>query len=573
MKKTIAVLLLLTMVFALCLKPVSIPQILRSAQENKAHTQWRESARNADADVYFYDDGLYYAQTDPKNIVSFTDNFAYVNNEMIVYFKEDTSASEKQSVFDSLGATVVGYTDILNKYQLQLPEEKNFFDLQCLCTKIRAEKNVLFASCNIAAHRSEDVVPDDPWLHDDGTPAAPKWDDDYVYGGNWWLTATQTTSAWDHAGAFHPISVGILDGGFDVDHEDLQGKISFPTKYYERTNLPDSHGTHVAGIVSANANNKIGITGICDNAKLLCVDWEPEKDAGQYWSTDERVFTGIIALIRHGAKVINMSLGSSSGFEKSKRLNWEIGCYFEGMLFSYTVASLLARGYDFLIVQSAGNGDKDGDPCDSRYNGSFASITKRNAFTGLTGISKQQVLDHIIIVGSSTYAHKDTEFYQSSFSNYGDGVSIFAPGSFVYSTDLEERGSYSYKSGTSMAAPVVTGIAALTWSVNPALTGAQVKSIICDPSNTIYTCKNYYREDEIDIPSYPMINAKLSVEAALKTIEPQPPEEPSTETETTEEESSTFEPITIPTYTFTMPTVHGNSADPIVEKFRGEIGE
>ena len=575
MKKAIALVLLLTMVFALCLKPVSIPQMMRSAQDNRAHTQWRENARSSKTDVHFFDDGLYYAETDPKNIVTFADNIAYVNNEVIVYFKDDTTASEKQSVFDTLGASVVGYTDILNKYQLQLPEEKSFFDLQLLCTKLRAQKNVQFASCNIAVHRTEDVIPDDPWLHDDGTSAAPKWDDNYVYGGNWWLTATQATSAWDHTGAFHPICVGVLDSGFDTNHEDLQGKFSFPNKYYESANIPESHGTHVSGIISANANNKIGITGICDNARLLCVDWEPEKIAQQNWSTDERIFTGVISLIRHGAKVVNMSLGASGGFEESKRFWWNIGMYFEGMLFSYTVASLLAKGYDFLIVQSAGNGSKDNEPCDSYFNGSFASITKRNAFTGLTGISKQQVLDHVIIVGSSTYAHKDTEFYQSSFSNFGAGVSIFAPGSYVFSTDLEERGKYSYKSGTSMAAPVVTGIAALTWSVNPALSGADVKNIICNPENTIYTCKNYYWEDEIEIPSYPMINANLSVEAALRTIEPiQPPEESTTDTETTETETETeTELATEMSPRSTMPIVRGNSADPIVEQFRGEIGE
>jgi subtilisin family serine protease len=257
--------------------------------------------------------------------------------------------------------------------------------------------------------------------------------------------------------------------------------------------------------------------------------------------------------------------------------------YLEGMLYSYTVASLLARGYDFLVVQSAGNGSKADEPCDSYYNGSFASITMRNAFTGLTGISRQEVLNHVIIVGSCTYAHKEKDFYQSSFSNYGDGVSIFAPGSWLFSTDKKENGNYSYKSGTSMAAPVVTGITALTWSVNPSLTGAQVKAIVCDPANTVYRCVNYFWEDEIDIPTYPMINAKLSVEAAIRTlglpVEPVEPTEPVSEepeSETAPTAPITVPPITVPSMTApspTQPLVHGNSADPIVEKFRGEIGE
>ncbi|MBQ7543037.1 MAG: S8 family serine peptidase [Clostridia bacterium] len=571
MKKTIASVLLLTMLCALCIRPVSLPQALRSMQETRAHTQWRETANKTGNDVRVYDDGLYYSETDPKNIVNLTDHMAYVDNEVILYFKDDVTAAQKQKLFDSLGASVIGFTDILNKYQLHLPSQKDFFELQLLCTKLRAQPTVQFASCNLAMQLTEDVVPDDPWLHEDGTSAADGWNDYDVYGGNWWLTATQTTSAWDYADRFHPISVGIVDSGFDTGHEDLQGKISFPTSYHQRTNYPSSHGTHVAGIISANANNKIGITGICDNAKLLCVDWEPEKSKGQTWSTNERIFTGVISLIKHGAKVVNMSLGSSGAYEDSKKFSWNFSMYFEGVLYSYTVASLLAKGYDFLIVQSAGNGSKNNEPCNSYYNGSFCSIKKNNVFTGLTGIKKQTVLDHILIVGSSTYAHKGTEFYQSSFSNYGDGVSIFAPGSYIYSTDLETNGKYSYKSGTSMAAPVAAGIAALTWSVNPALTGAEVKSILCDPKNACYSCINYYWDGDINIPTYPLINAKLSVEAALKTLGlPEEPQEPTTEEPVSEEPTS--EPESIPIIT-TAPLVYGNSEDRIVEQFRGEIGE
>lgn len=571
MKKSIAFLLLLTMLCTLSLHPIPLPQLLLSMQEIRVHKNWRESATQKN-DVHIFEDGLYYSETDPKNIMNLSDHAAYVNNEIIVFFKDAVSVREKQSLFDSLNASVIGCADILNKYQLLLPDEKNFVELQILCTKLKTNRLIQFVCCNMALHLTEDVVPDDPWLHDDGTSAAPNWDESYVYGGNWWLNVTNTPSAWDHADVFHPICVGIVDSGFDTNHEDLQGKITFPSKFYEKRNIPDSHGTHVAGIISANANNKIGITGICDKANLLCVDWEPDRSAHQFWSTDERIITGIIALIKNGAKVINMSLGSSGGYEKSKTFMWNISMFFEGMMYSFIVASLLARGYDFLIVQSAGNGSSADEPCNSYYNGSFASITKRNAFTGLTGITKQQVLDHVIVVGSSTYAHSGTEFYQSSFSNYGDGVSIFAPGSFIYSTDIESRGKYSYKSGTSMAAPVVTGITALTWSVNPALKGAEVKRIVCDPANTRYTCKNYYWDEEIDIPTYPMINANLSVESAIKTLGiPTPPAEPPIEENSTE--VSETETVTWIVPHPTIPFVRGNSENPIVERFRGEVGE
>ena len=580
MKKTVLGISFVVFLCALFIKPDIFPQLVSSmdtAKETRVHTTWKQEAEQS-GDVCSYEDSVYYTQTTQTQIIPLSEHFAYINNEVIVYFKDGTPLAKKEALIDSVQANVIGYTGILNQYQLQLPEEKTLAALQSLCLKLRADKAIAFASPHFAQHLREDAVPDDPWLEpDSGYSAAGNWNESYVYGGNWWLTATQTVSAWDYAEYFHPIRIGILDSGFETDHEDLQNKISFPSKMHKRTNFPSSHGTHVAGIISANANNKIGITGICDNAELICVDWEPEKKE-QYWSTDERIFTGVIALIKSGAKVINLSLGASGGYEEKKSFQWNIGMNFEGMIFSFMMASLLSRGYDFLIVQSAGNGNKSNAPCDSFYNGSFCSIRKQNIFTGLTRISKQEILDHILIVGSSTSSHKKTTFYQSSFSNYGDGVSIFAPGSFVFSTDLKEKGGYSYKSGTSMAAPVVTAIAALTWSVNPALTGPQIKSILCDPNNSIYKVENHYW-DEMEIPTYNMVNAKLSVEAAIRTLgEP----EPTTEEETTEAESVTEENswIVHPTIPATKP-VQANRDVPIlkdsdeadIERFRGEIGE
>lgn len=514
------------------------------------------------------DDELYFTETPQEHIASFGESLGYADNELIVYFKDNATQAQKQSVFDTLGAHVIGHTSIINKYQLQLPEKKSFAGLLALCAKVNLRKSVALASCNMALQLKEDVVPDDPWEDEEGNHYA-NWDESNVSNGNWWLTATQLPSAWENEKYFHPIRIGILDSGFEVDHEDLQGKISFPSKFHQKANRPESHGTHVAGIISANANNKIGITGICNNAELMCVDWQPDENSNQVWSTNERIFTGFISLVRSGAKVINMSLGSSGSFKEEEKWKWNFTMYLEGMLFSFTMSKLLQHGYDFVMVQSAGNGMKNGDPCDSYYNGSFCAITKRNAFTGIGRIKKQDILDRIIVVGSSTYAHNKDVFYQSSFSNYGDGVSIFAPGSWVYSTVLKEEGKYGYKSGTSMAAPNVTGITALTWSVNPDLTGSQIKKIVCDPDNTIYTVRNYYN-DTMEIPDYRMINAKRSVEAAIATLNL--PQEPELTTDISEKTTES-EPSHTVINAADNPILSDKSDEKIIEQFRGEIGE
>lgn len=578
MKKTV---LLLSLVFLLCalfVKPDCLPQMIRSAETarvTKANAEWKTTAENSGADVRAFDNDLFYTETPAENMVKVGNVFAYANNELIVFFKDGTSLREKQSVFDSLNAKVIGCISVIHKYQLQLPQAKTFSALQAQCASLQTNRHVELACCNIALQMTEDAVPDDPWLEPDGYPAAATWSESDVRGGNWWLTATQMPSAWDYQAYFQPIRVGIVDSGFCTEHEDLQNKITFPHAFFRSTNRPNSHGTHVAGIIGATANNQIGVTGICDNAELMCVDWEPEEGE-QKWYTSERIFTGIVALVLNGAKVINMSLGSSHAFEQEKQFRWKLASNMEGIMYSYMIASLLRIGYDFIVVQSAGNGDANRDPCDSFYNGGFCAITKKNAFTGLTGISKQEILDHLIVVGSSTSAHDKTTFYQSVFSNYGDGVSIFAPGSSIFSTDLPEKGGYSYKSGTSMAAPVVTGIAAMTWSVNPKLTGQQVKKILCDPQNSVYTVENHYNET-MDIPTYRMINGKLCVQAAIRTL---PESERLTEPVITETET---EPDSIPfhpTVPFTIlqaneeePLLNDRSDDAYIEQFRTEVGE
>lgn len=558
MKKNVLYIGLIFLLCALFVMPANLTRVLPAAQKNVSPPDLTDSE-------------LYYTETPESHIATLGDSVGYADNELIIFFKDGATERQKQSLFDALQAKVIGHTEVLNKYQLQLPQAKSYAGLLALCAKAKLHSKVAFASCNFALQRREDVVPDDPWNNPEigDLYYVPDWDEKNLNGRNWWLNATQTPAAWDHEELFNHIRIGIVDSGFESEHEDLEGKIDFSSNFQRKRNIPDSHGTHVAGIISANANNGIGITGICDNADLLCIDWSPIEDAGQKWSTDERIFTGFISLVIHGAKVINLSLGASHNYdpeEKNKKM--DIGMFFEGALFSFTMATLLNIGYDFIVVQSAGNGDKNDDPCDSYYNGSFCTVKRSNAFTGFGKATKDDVLNRIIVVGSSTKAHKDDVFYQSSFSNFGDGVSIFAPGSSIYSTILISEDKYGYKSGTSMAAPVVTGITALTWSVNPKLTGAEVKQIVCNPKNTIYTAQNYYN-DTMDIPEYPIVNAKLSVEAAMRTIglEPEPT------TDISEEPTSEPEQDHTVINAEQKPFLPGRSDQKTIEQFRGEIGE
>lgn len=445
-----------------------------------------------------------------RRVVRFDDNTGYIDDLVLVFLKPNTSLLQRYRAFRSVGGYGIGFSEPVNLFVLNASFDGHD-DLERLCAKLMENEQVVFACGSYALRRSEDFTPNDPF---DGFS---RWDESNPAGSNWWLEAVDARNAWGYRSFFNPINVGIIDSGFDALHPELEGKISFPNKLLEKQNIPGSHGTHVAGIIAAQADNAYGISGLCTDASLICVDWQAEE--GQRWISDVRIVFGVGYAIKAGAKVVNLSLGSSGSIPDGKAAYPQLWMDAEAALMSVYTALLISLGYDFIAVQSAGNGDKDGNPVDAFNNGTFSCLNNRNTLEIVPGVTKQDVLDRVIIVGS-VRNRGNGEFVQSSFSNVGPNVSICAPGSSVYSCDLEERGYFSYKSGTSMAAPVVTGITALVWSVNPALTGAQVKAIVCDPQNTKYEVPPIDDRHWADagFRSYPMINAQLAVEAAVGAL-------------------------------------------------------
>ncbi len=540
--------------------------------EAETHAQLKQAALEVDAlNIVNAGGADFYRDAGAQDVERLSGEVGYIADEVLILFEDGVSILNKLSLFAEIGGTVVGYTAILNQYQIKI-DARPFDELNFLCETLTQRDDVALAVCNMAFQRHEAAVPDDPWTNSGGGDEAYGWNESAPDGGNWWLEATETVSAWDYGDYFNSIKVGVLDGGFDTAHEDLAGKISFPSRWFERRSAPSSHGTHVAGIIAAKANNQKGITGICDKAELVCVDWEADSD-DQHWVNEERIVTGFIALVKSGAKVINLSLGSSGSFEKKYEYFWNIGMDIEAGFFSLVISRLLARGYDFVVIQSAGNGDGDeGDPCDAYYNGSFACIREDNCFVGLSRVSKQDVLDRIIIVGSAVNVRDGESYYQSSFSNIGDTVDVCAPGSWVFSCDTAENGYYSYKSGTSMSAPVVTGIAALVWSVNPALSGAQVRDIVCSPQNSRYNTVVYFYENLQDYV-YPLVNARLAVEAAIATLPTESETETETETETQAESGAQTPAPADGGGTTTKFFVESNFSADLAESYRGETGE
>lgn len=198
------------------------------------------------------------------------------------------------------------------------------------------------------------------------------------------------------------------------------------------------HGTSVAGIIGA-LDNEFGITGIAKNVQLMILRVVPNGD-----ERDKDVALAIRYAVRNGADVINCS------FAKDYMMHPE---------FIYD-AMKEAENAGVLIVHSAGNESRNHDKKPAYPNGFYADGTHAQNWMNI----------------GATMA-KDSKNMIAYFSNYGKkSVDVFAPGTELKTTALNNE--YTITSGTSIAAPVVSGIAAVLKSYYPQLTAAQIREII-----------------------------------------------------------------------------------------------
>lgn len=447
---------------------------------------------------------------DILDITKVNDNSGFVNNKVMVFVNKDTKFLEKRSLFRNSGGVLVGWSTPADLYVIHYPVSMTYDEVLEKCNEL-SEKEGVELAIPVAARRRDtqyNSTPNDSFSADSGKTI--EWDEKDPSGRNWWLEAIQARQAWDYSNYFSTVNIGIVDAGYDLDHPDLEGKISFPSTLHALRNSVDSHGCHVAGIIGAKHNNGVGIAGVCDNSNLICVDWTP--GLFQFWFTELAIFFGFSSVVQAGAKVVNFSLGTSSSLTGEEMTQYEET--FVPMAVSYMMSSLLSKGYDFIAVQSAGNGDYYSDPIDARYNGHFCNINEINIFTGSNNIPVSEILDRIIIVGSVSNEGSG-RYVQSDFSNTGSKVSIAAPGEKIYSCSA--YGDYTELDGTSMSAPIVTGVASLVWSVNPSFKGTEVKKIVCEANEAVAEINretNYFYN--VELVEYPVVNAKLAVEEAIR---------------------------------------------------------
>lgn len=213
---------------------------------------------------------------------------------------------------------------------------------------------------------------------------------------------------------------------------------------------PDAfHGTHVGGIIGATRGNGIGMDGVADNVRIMTVRAVPNGD-----ERDKDVANAIRYAVDNGASIINMSFGK--GYSWNKKI--------------VDAAVKYAAKKDVLLVHAAGNSSLDTDTEDNFPTDIYA---KKGFFGG------KKTAKNWLEIGALNW--KSGEDTPAPFSNYAaKNVDVFAPGMAIYSTTPDDN--YRNAQGTSMASPVVAGVAAVLRSYFPELSAKDVKKIIMETS-------------------------------------------------------------------------------------------
>jgi subtilisin family serine protease len=320
------------------------------------------------------------------------------------------------------GGTVVGGIPAIGAVQVSFPSAAA---LDAALPRLRTAPGVREAQAERThtAHKS----PKDPFL-----------------SYQWGLYKVGAPKAWDReTGTKNPVVVAVIDTGVDLQHPDLLGHVQAGKNVVANNDDPrddNSHGTHVAGIIAASTNNKVGVSGMSWGATILAVKVLGADGSG----SDCDVALGIVSAADAGAKVLNLSLGAESS-----------SC--GGVM---QLAVNYARDKGSMVVVSAGNGAKKGNKPTSPAN-----------------------CDGVLAVGAT-----DSRDKIAPFSTNQPYVGVSAPGVAILSTYFNPRtGKRTYEalSGTSMAAPMVSGLAALLMSKNPTWTGDQVQARIVSTSQDL----------------------------------------------------------------------------------------
>lgn len=351
----------------------------------------------------------------------------------------------------------------INNSSKQTIDAAKFKSILSLKLKEPGKENVLKAIEKLSNRKDLYSVEPDYVLISDATSPTPN--DTYYNFQEIWLgseTGIKVSDAWNITCGSNTVRVGIIDTGIDSSHPDLINRVNKSLSRDFTINAPyisndvvDSygHGTHVAGIIGAEGNNSVGISGVSQDVELVSLRITTDGSA-THATFASRLVLAINYANTAGIKILNNSNGIDN---------------FSGSISLSNAVREAINSYNGLFVTSAGNNKTniDEDPY-------FPAMFQ---------------LPNMITVGALNIYGND----KASFSNFGENsVDIYAPGDMILSTypigegkHFSPSSDYEPMSGTSMSAPFISGVAALMLSANPSLSGSQLKAFLTTSADTI----------------------------------------------------------------------------------------
>lgn len=339
----------------------------------------------------------------------------YYENEIVVTFAEQPSADDLSKMTGDLKCEPpnrIGNTYIFRSKTMDMKQLRSYFQTRWKPNYV--EPHYLYLTNDSARLNMNEDSPEIP--------------NDLLFSEYQWnLPVIEANRGWKLARGSDDVIVAVVDTGVDLKHPDLNGRLLKGYNVIDPEEEPYDdvgHGTHVAGIISANVNNNEGIAGMMWGGKILPVKALDSSGAGTTYSVSQ----GIIWATDHGAKVINLSLGNYADAE----------FLHEAIKYAYD--------HDVVLIAATGNDNTERPGYPAAY-------------------------PEVLSVSATDY-----QLQRASFSNYGDYVDVMAPGESIASTYPDNQ--YAALSGTSMASPHVAALAALIRSVNPDLKNTEVMDII-----------------------------------------------------------------------------------------------
>ena len=344
-------------------------------------------------------------------------------------------AADFKAVYTGDQYQIIYADPIIKRLQLQIPEDER--------VQIKNE---------LVQRLPEQYTPNNVFVWDEALMTRSFVPNDSRIGECWYHNAIKTYAAWDVTMGNEDIVVAIVDDGINLRHNEFRNKIVKPYNVFTQSeDVRESevgHGTHVAGLAIASANNQSGIAGVAPNCKLMPIQ---VFDRDGYCSTMS-VLDGVLYAVYNGADVVNLSLGMMINAQLPSAAQQElINSYFKEEERVWKKVFSIANRNNTAIIIAAGN---------------------ENLMAGIEPMHRSQ---DVIVVAAVGEDHNPLHS-KANFSNYGSYTDVSAPGVDILST--MGNGKYETMSGTSMAAPIVAGAVALIKSVNRPLSTAQIRTIL-----------------------------------------------------------------------------------------------